>query len=351
MAAWESRLELENDNLWAALAYAREAPDPALAMRLGTLGWYFAVAERVSEGRRFLELALSATGEDAPVELRVELLAGLCYLATEELDVDAALAAATALALAAAGAQGELGLAQLTLALALAKSGDEERRPMAQDALRTLEAAGDDWGSRRAASSARRARRARATLHRRRHGGGDPPSRRRDRLRRVSCPGAAARGMGRGATAGRRRRGGGVPARARARGRVGFGDHAAFALAGLGANALASRDLRGAEELERQALAAAEAAQASWVAAHARVQLGRIAAASGDAGGAERLYRQVLEWSQAQRPHQARESLFLALAGSPATAALLGLAELAEAHGDTARSRRAARVAPASRST
>ena len=58
---WERRLELENDNLWAALAYARDAPDPAVAVRLGTLGWYFALADRVSEGRRFLELALSAT--------------------------------------------------------------------------------------------------------------------------------------------------------------------------------------------------------------------------------------------------------------------------------------------------
>ena len=55
---WERRLELENDNLWAALAYARDAPDPAVAVRLGTLGWYFALADRVSEGRRFLELAL-----------------------------------------------------------------------------------------------------------------------------------------------------------------------------------------------------------------------------------------------------------------------------------------------------
>ena len=81
--------------------------------------------------------------------------------------------------------------------------------------------------------------------------------------------------------------------------RIGFGDHAAFALAGLGANALASGDLREAEELQRQALATAEAADATWVAAHARVQLARIAAASGDADGAERLYREVLEWSQA----------------------------------------------------
>jgi tetratricopeptide (TPR) repeat protein len=111
--------------------------------------------------------------------------------------------------------------------------------------------------------------------------------------------------------------------------RVGFGDHAAFALAGLGTNALVNGDLREAGELERQAVATAEAAGATWVAAHARVQLGRIAAASGDVDGAERLYREVLEWSQVQRPHQARESLFVALAGSPATAALQGLEEIA----------------------
>jgi len=119
-------------------------------------------------------------------------------------------------------------------------------------------------------------------------------------------------------------------------GRVGFGDHAAFALAGLGANALASGDVREADDLERQAVATAEAARAPWVAAHARVQLARNAAAAEDAKTAERVYRQVLEWSQAQRSHTARESLFLALVGSPATAALLGLAELAEARGDTA---------------
>lgn len=112
-------------------------------------------------------------------------------------------------------------------------------------------------------------------------------------------------------------------------GRIGFGDHAAFALTGLGANAFAKGDLREAEELQRQALVAAEAAEAAGVAAHARVQLGHIAAASGDAAGAERLYRDVLEWSQLQRPHQARESLFLALAGSPATAARAGLQEIA----------------------
>ena len=336
---WESRLELENDNLWAALAYACDAPDPALAIRLGTLGWYFALAERVSEGRRFLDLALSATGEEAPVELRVELLAGVCFLATEELDLDAALTAGErAVTLAADGAPRQLGLAQLTLALALAQSGDEERTAtMAHDAAATFEAMGDDWGI--AASSLIRATGAA------RAGDVSSVAAMAETVRRHSdpidydafrVPGLLLEAW----VAGRRQdcaaaveayRGALELAR-----HIGFGDHAAFALAGLGANALTSGDLREAEELERQALAAAEAAGAPWVEAHARVQLARIAAASGDAGDAERLYRQVIEWSQLQRAHQARESLFLALAGSPAAAALLGLADLAEGRGDTA---------------
>jgi predicted ATPase/DNA-binding SARP family transcriptional activator len=337
---WERRLELENDNLWAALAYARDAPDPAVAVRLGTLGWYFTLAERVSEGRRFLELALSATRDDAPADLRTELLATLCYLATEELDLDAALSAGErALALAtSAAAPKQLGLAQLTLALALAQSGDEERADaMAQRACATLEATGDDWGA--AASGIIRATGAARA--------GDVPTvaamteavrRHADAIEydAFRVPGllleawvAERRGDGAAAVAGYRR----VLELA---GRIGFGDHAAFALSALGSNAFAGGDLREAEELQRQALATADAADATWVAAHARVQLGRIAAATGDADTAESLYRRVLEWSQLQRPHQARESLFVARAGTPATAALLGLAEIAEDRGDTA---------------
>ena len=87
-------------------------------------------------------------------------------------------------------------------------------------------------------------------------------------------------------------------------------------------------DLQEAAELERQALATAEAAQAAWVAALARVQLGRIAAAGGDSEGAEALYRQVLEWSEQQRSHRGREVLFVALAGDPAEAAAHDLARI-----------------------
>ena len=49
----------------------------------------------------------------------------------------------------------------------------------------------------------------------------------------------------------------------------------------------------------------------------------------GPLAAGDRLYREVLEWSTMQRPHQARESLFVALAGNPATAARRGLAEIA----------------------
>ena len=336
---WQGRLELENDNLWAALVYARDTPDPDVAIRLGTLGWYFALAERVSDGRRFLELALSATRDDAPIELRIELLASLCFLATEELDLAPALEAGErALTLAAsATAPKQLGLAQLTLALALAQSGDERADAMAQDAYATLEAAGDDWGA--AASGLIRATGA-------------------ARVADVATVAAMAATVLRHSDAieydafrvpgllleawvAERRRDGAAAVDGYRRalelaGRIGFGDHAAFALSALGSSALANGDLREAEELQRHALETAEGANATWVAAHARVQLARIAAASRDADGAERLYRQVLEWSQLERPRQARESLFVALAGSPATAALLGLAELAEARGDTA---------------
>ena len=114
-----------------------------------------------------------------------------------------------------------------------------------------------------------------------------------------------------------------------------FADHAAFALARLGSHALASGNLLEAEELFRRALAAADAARAPWVTAYARVELGRARAAAGDADTAERLYRQVLELvgAAAAAPRCVRASSST-IAGSPATGALLGLADLAAARGD-----------------
>jgi len=330
---WEQRLQAENENFWAALAYAREAVDAGVAARLGTLGLYFLFADRVSEGRRFLDLALSVVGDEAPVEMKVELDAVLCYLATEELDFAAALAAGErALGLASTvDAPRELGLAQLALVLALAQSGQAGRaHELARDALATLESAGDDWGAAaaciiRATSAAAAGDVATVTAMAaavRRHSDAIDYDAFRVSGLLLEAWVAEQRGEAAAAVAAYR-------SALEISGRIGFGDHAAFALAGLGSIALAGGDLREAENLQRQALATAEAARATWAAAHARVQLARIAASAGDAAVAERLYREVIAWSQGERVREARESLFVGLAGSPSTAAAVGLAELA----------------------
>jgi predicted ATPase/DNA-binding SARP family transcriptional activator len=330
--AWVERLELEHDNLWAAITYAHEAPDPGIAGRLGTLAWYFTLAERVSEGRRFVELALASTSEDAPLALRLELASFRCYLATEELDLDAAIEAGERALAAAEPGPPELALLEAALSLALAASGDGERAALlAQTANERLQATGDEWSI--AATSLLRAQAAAPA--------GD-----------VSMVAAMAAEAYRHADAigfdafqvpslllqawvaeQRSDRDAAAETYERAfalAGRAGFADHAAFALAGLGWNAFVSGDLGGAEELERRALAAAEAARSPWATAHARVRLGRVLAAAGDADTAVALYRDVLKWADAPRPHEARESLFLALAEHPGAAARAGLDELGQ---------------------
>ena len=145
-----TRLQRENDNLWAALAFAREAPAPLTAARLGAaLGWYFALAERVSEGRQFLEQALASAAE-APVHLQVELLSNLSYLAAEEGDLAAAIdAGERGLALAAGckPAPAEEALVRISLASAHARAGDHERAVRSpRQARAAYEARGDHWG-------------------------------------------------------------------------------------------------------------------------------------------------------------------------------------------------------------
>jgi predicted ATPase/DNA-binding SARP family transcriptional activator len=339
--SWVTRLELEHDNLRAALTYARDASDPDVAIRLGaSLGWYFSFSERVSEGRQFLELALAIAPDDAPADLRIELLGSLCFLATEELDLEAAVEAGErALALGATHAPTpETARARALLSLALARSGDQERAAaLAEEARRESEAAGDHW----AATVASLVGGMGAAV------AGDVPTVAALSANAVRhseaiglLPGVLPATLLEAWVAEQRAD---SEAAVEAYGRVleladeaRFGDHGAFALARLGCNALAGGDPRKAEELFRRALAAADTARAPWVAAYARVQLARVLAAAGDEHTAERLYRNALEWSERPRPHRARESLFVMLAGSPGIPALLGLAELAVARGDDA---------------
>jgi predicted ATPase/DNA-binding SARP family transcriptional activator len=328
--AWVERLELEHDNLWAAITYAHEAPDSGVAGRLGMLAWYFTLAERVSEGRRFVELALAAASEDAPLDLRLELVAFLCYLATEELDLDAAIAAGEGVLASPEPRPPEAALVEAALSLALAASGDGERAVvLAEQAYERVQAIADDWTI--AATSLLRAQVAAPA--------GDVPTvaaMAAEAYRHADASGfdafqvpalllqawVAEQRSDRVAAAETYERAFALA------GRAGFADHASFALAALGWNAFMSGDLGSAAELERRALSTAEAARSSWAAAHARVRLARVLAAAGDDGTAASLYEDVLEWSDTSRPHEARESLFLALAEDPGAAARAGLDEL-----------------------
>jgi tetratricopeptide (TPR) repeat protein len=99
--------------------------------------------------------------------------------------------------------------------------------------------------------------------------------------------------------------------------RAGFADHAAFALTGLGSIAFANGDLDAAEAHYRRALAVANAVAHSWLVAHTRARLAQLLERRGDAEAAAVLQRAVIEWSHQPRRHDAREALFIALAGSP----------------------------------
>ena len=342
---WLDRLELEHDNLWASLAYASDVRDSGIAARLASLAWYFTLADRVTEGRRFVEVALAEASDDIPFDRRLEALAILCFLATED-DLDAAIEIGErALALAATGTDTpQVGLAQAALALAVADAGDVERgATLAEQARATLEGGGDHWAF--AAASLLRANIAAAV--------GDASTvaaMATDAHRHAEAIGFDAfrvPAMLLDAWVAEQRNDGDAATDAYERAleladRTGFADHASFALAGLASRALASGDLAPRRRAERRALATAEAARAAWAAAHARVEFGHILATAGDTDTAERLYRNVLAWSELPRQHGPRESLFMALAEDPGAAAAAGLAALGEGRAATA-----AVVAPA----
>jgi predicted ATPase/DNA-binding SARP family transcriptional activator len=335
--AWMRRLELEHDNLWVALTYAREAPDPPVTARLGAgLGWYFGTAERVSEGRAFIEAALASAEEEAPLPLRVEMLGYVCYLATEEGDLEAAVEAGErGLALAtAADAPWETAIVRLALAFAHDRAGPHERAvALAEEARHAFEALGDTWG---AASSALTGAVGALVA-------GDTATATNltaeaVRLHGDYDVGAIPAALLQALLAERR---GDADASAAAYRRAlerselaGFTEHASFALSGLGSIAFADGNIGEAETKYRRALALGEAASAPWLVAHAQARLAQVVAAAGDAEAAATLYRSVIASSEEPRQHAAREALFIALVGSPVTAALLGLAEIAEARGD-----------------
>ena len=89
--AWLDRLELEHDNLRATLHRALDTGDGETALRLaGALMWLWLVHGHLTEGRRWLEQALSAAPNDAPPLVRAKALHGAGVLAWNQIDLAAA---------------------------------------------------------------------------------------------------------------------------------------------------------------------------------------------------------------------------------------------------------------------
>jgi DNA-binding CsgD family transcriptional regulator/tetratricopeptide (TPR) repeat protein len=75
--AWLSQLEVEHDNLRAAIAWALTQGDADLALNLaGGLHWFWFQHGHWAEGRRWLERALTLPGAAAPSPERARALAG-----------------------------------------------------------------------------------------------------------------------------------------------------------------------------------------------------------------------------------------------------------------------------------
>ena len=320
-------------DLRARRARARRR-DPAGA----SLGWYFSLAERVSEGRRFVELALATASDDAPARLRLELLGFLCFLATEELDLDAAIEIGErALALAAAAPPSpEAAQARALLSLALAQSGSQERAAkLAEEARDAAETAGDQWTAGGGQSDRCDGCRGRGRCPNRRHA---ERQRRRhsEAIEYLPTPAAGndARSVGRRAARRQRGRDRRIPTRVRARepnplrrsrclcpGQTGL-DRARERRAAPGRRAVqarARRRRRGTRALGHRLCAcpARPHPRRGW---RRRPRREAVPERSGVVGAA------------AAAPSS--ESLFLMLAGSPGAAALHALAELADARGD-----------------
>jgi predicted ATPase/class 3 adenylate cyclase len=87
-AVWLRRLDLERDNLRAALDFFWQRGDHERLLRLaGALAWSFYLRGSVSEGRLWIERALAATPEAAePTPALVGVLLGAGHLATVQSD-------------------------------------------------------------------------------------------------------------------------------------------------------------------------------------------------------------------------------------------------------------------------
>jgi hypothetical protein len=148
---WHRRVAEDYDNLRAAFDGALADDDGVTALRLASALWlYWVVADRHSEGCRWVEAALSVAPETAAPGVRAVALTVVSFLAGQWHDLSRAIQAGEqAVALAATlGDEWEEAQAKVTLGLVFGAAGDQQRATaLLAEARAVMEAIGDDFWS------------------------------------------------------------------------------------------------------------------------------------------------------------------------------------------------------------
>jgi len=148
--AWLERLELDHDNLRAALRWSQEAGNAELGLRLAGPLWHFWWARNhLAEGTRALE-ALLQLGEAAPASLRARALLGASRLAHAAGDLERSLARAEQALAAARTSRAARELAEATENLGVVmflKGATDPSLALLEDSIARFRALGDRVGT------------------------------------------------------------------------------------------------------------------------------------------------------------------------------------------------------------
>jgi predicted ATPase len=147
--SWLKRLELDHDNLRAAVSWSEEAGAAEVGLRLAAALWRFWRVHHLSEGSRVLETLLKMD-ETGPPSLRTRVLLGASRLAMDEGDLERTVARAkeALTAARASGAARELAAATENLGLMMMVTGSTASAlALLEDSIARFRALGDPVGT------------------------------------------------------------------------------------------------------------------------------------------------------------------------------------------------------------
>lgn len=146
---WLAHLDLELDNLRAALAWCRESGDAEALLRLASaLWWFWNLRGHMGEGRRWLEEGLAKMGTHGDAALRAKALYVAGSLAWLQNDYEAAYRQnfESVQLLREQGNQRDVAYALARLALAASKIDDDLACAAGAESVTILNQLGDRWG-------------------------------------------------------------------------------------------------------------------------------------------------------------------------------------------------------------